>query len=31
MVWFGHVWRAEYDILKKVITETIQEKNKNYH
>jgi hypothetical protein len=26
MEWFGHIWRAEDDILKKVITTTIQKK-----
>ncbi|KAL4083661.1 hypothetical protein QTP88_028977 [Uroleucon formosanum] len=26
MEWFGHIWRAEDDILKKVITATIQKK-----
>ncbi|KAF0686884.1 Uncharacterized protein FWK35_00036068, partial [Aphis craccivora] len=26
MEWFGHVWRADGDIIKKVLTETIQKK-----
>jgi len=26
MEWFGHVWRADNDIIKKVLTETIQKK-----
>jgi hypothetical protein len=26
MKWFGHIWRAEDDILKKIITATIQKK-----
>ncbi|VVC44335.1 Hypothetical protein CINCED_3A016981 [Cinara cedri] len=26
MEWFGHIWRAEDDILKKVTTATIQNK-----
>jgi hypothetical protein len=29
MKWFGHVWRADNDIIKKVLTETIQKKNTN--
>jgi len=26
MEWFGHVWRADNDIIKKVLTETIYKK-----
>jgi len=26
MEWFGHVWRADNDIIRKVLTETIHKK-----
>jgi len=29
MEWFGHVWRADNDIIRKVLTETTINKKKN--
>lgn len=28
MEWFGHVWRADNDIIRKVLTETIHKKDR---